>query len=131
LVVTVVDSSFETGRGTLNRATAQRLALIASQLSSRRNLTIAVEGFTDERGNGAEQRTITQRRAQEVRAALVLNGLAPEAVEAAGLGGTHPIMSNATAGGREQNRRVEIVISSPSIGTMALWDRTYSLTSRH
>jgi outer membrane protein OmpA-like peptidoglycan-associated protein len=131
LVITVSDSSFETGHGTLRPEVSDRLARLASLLSSRRDLTIAVEGFTDDHGSVAEQRTVSQRRAQEVRAALVLHGLPPEAVDAAGMGGEHPVMSNATNGGREQNRRVEIVISSPSIGNMALWDRPYALGSQH
>jgi outer membrane protein OmpA-like peptidoglycan-associated protein len=129
LVVTLPDSSFETI--SLRRSASERLALLATMLSSRRDLTVYVEGFTDERGNDGEQREISQRRAQEVRATLVGNGLAAVSIQAVGFGGTRPIVSNATAGGREQNRRVEIVISGPSIGGMALWDRTYPLTSRH
>lgn len=131
LVVTVPDASFEAGGRTLRRNGSERLALIASMLSARHDITIYVEGFTDDRGNDSEQREISERRAREVRAALVGNGLAGVSCQAAGFGRTRPIVSNASAGGREQNRRVEIVISGPSIGGMALWDRTYSLSSRH
>jgi outer membrane protein OmpA-like peptidoglycan-associated protein len=126
LVVTIPDSLFESGRGTLRRPGSERLALVASMLNSRRDLTIYVEGFTDE-----GQREISERRAQEVRATLVGNGLPPITIQASGFGPTRPLVSNATAAGREQNRRVEIVISGPSIGSMPLWDRTYSLSSRH
>lgn len=129
LVLTVADGCFDTGSGALRRAYSERVSLVASMLSSRQDLQIAVEGFTDNRGNDAEQRAVSQRRAQEVRAALVANGLPPGAIEAVGLGATRPIVSNATATGREQNRRVEIVISGPSIGGMALWDRTYPLNA--
>ena len=100
-------------------------------LTSRHDLTIYVEGFTDDRGNEAEQRQISERRAGEVRATLVGNGLTAVSIQAAGFGRTRPLGSNASASGREQNRRVEIVISGPSIGGMALWDRTYPLSSRH
>ena len=131
LVVTLADTYFETGRGALRRPGSERLALVASMLSARPDLTIYVEGFTDDRGNTAEQREISERRAQEVRATLLGNGLPAVSIQAAGFGGTRPIVSNASAGGREQNRRVEIVISGPSIGGMALWDRTYSLSSKH
>jgi outer membrane protein OmpA-like peptidoglycan-associated protein len=130
LVVTLPDASFEAS-GTVRRNASERLALVASMLSARPDLTVYVEGFTDDRGSDAEQRAISERRAREVRATLVGNGLPAVAVLAAGLGGTRPVVSNASASGREQNRRVEIVISGPSIGGMALWDRTYSLTSRH
>jgi len=130
LVATLPDASFEIG-GTLRRNASERLALVASMLAARPDLTVYVEGFTDDRGSDAEQRGISEHRAREVRATLVGSGLPVVAVLAVGLGGTRPIVSNASASGREQNRRVEVVISGPSIGGMALWDRTYSLTSRH
>jgi outer membrane protein OmpA-like peptidoglycan-associated protein len=131
LVVTVPDASFETGREVLTHAASERLALVGSLLAQRPGLTIHVEGFTDDHGNASEQRDISERRAQQVKAMLVANGLPPASIQSAGLGPARPIASNNAAAGREQNRRVEIVISGPSIGDMALWDRSYSLTSRH
>jgi outer membrane protein OmpA-like peptidoglycan-associated protein len=130
LLVTLPDASFEAG-GALRRNASERLGLVAGMLSTRHDLTISVEGFTDGHGSDIEQRELSERRAREVRAALVGNGITPVSVQAAGFGGTRPLVSNSNAGGREQNRRVEIVISGPSIGGMALWDRTYSLSSRH
>lgn len=130
LMVVLPDSSFDAGF-TLRRNASERLALVAGMLSRRPDLTVYVEGFTDDHGSDAEQRETSERRAREVRATLVGNGLPAVSVLAAGLGGTRPIVSNASASGREQNRRVEIVISGPSIGGMALWDRTYPLASRH
>jgi outer membrane protein OmpA-like peptidoglycan-associated protein len=130
LVVTLPDVCFESG-ATLRRNSSERLGLIASMLARRGDLTVYVEGFTDDRGSDREQREVSERRAREVRATLVGNGVAPISVQAVGFGGTRPLVSNASAGGREQNRRVEIVISGPGIGGMALWDRTYSLSSRH
>lgn len=130
LVVTLPDASFEAG-GTLRRNASERLALVASMLSARRDLTVYVEGFTDDRGSDVERREISDRRAREVRATLAGNGIAAASIQATGFGAARPLVSNASAGGREQNRRVEIVISGPSIGGMALWDRTYSLSSRH
>ncbi len=129
LVVTLPDSCFESG-ASLRRNSSERLGLIASMLVRRGDLTVYVEGFTDDRGSDREQREVSDRRAREVRATLVGNGLAPISVQAVGFGGTRPLVSNASASGREQNRRVEIVISGPGIGGMALWDRTYSLSSR-
>jgi outer membrane protein OmpA-like peptidoglycan-associated protein len=130
LVVTLPDASFEASF-TLRRNASERLALVAGMLSRRPDLTVYVEGFTDDRGSDAEQRDISERRAREVRATLVGNGLPAGSVLAAGLGGARPIVSNASASGREQNRRIEIVISGPSIGGMALWDRTYPLAAKH
>lgn len=128
LLVTLSDSFFQPGQPTLRRPAAERMASLAAVLATHRDLTISVEGFTDDRGSESELRQVSQRRAQEVRATLVGNGVAPGYIQAAGYGRARPIVSNATAEGREQNRRVEIVISGPSIGGLALWDRTYSLT---
>ena len=127
LVVTIGDGCFESGNANLRRAYAERLALIAAALSGRPDLQISIEGFTDDHGSEAERQAISERRAQAVRAALVANGFEPAYVRVMAFGGARPIVSNATASGREQNRRVEIVISGPSIGGMALWDRTYPL----
>jgi hypothetical protein len=52
-------------------------------------------------------------------------------IRAVGLGKERPLTSNATAAGREENRRVEIVVAGPSIGQMPLWDRGYTLSSKH
>jgi flagellar motor protein MotB len=60
---------------------------------------------------------------------LVARGLAANRCTARGLGDSRPLVSNSSAAGREQNRRVEIVISGDAIGTLPFWDRTYSLTS--
>jgi len=65
-----------------------------------------------------------------VRRMLVGRGLPPTAVIARGLGNTHPLVSNASPGGRIQNRRVEIVISGDPIGNMPFWDRSYTLSLR-
>ena len=70
---------------------------------------------------------LSVRRAQLVREQLVSSGLQPNSVTAIGIGKDRPIASNATTMGREQNRRVEIVISGDPIGNMALWDRAYSI----
>lgn len=117
LLVTVPDSMVE------RSGLAQRLTRIAGILSSHPGLRLSVEGYTDDRGSDAE----AQKHAQTVRELLVSAGLSSDAVTAAGLGKDRPIASNATLPGREQNRRVEIVISGQLIGDMALWDRAYSL----
>jgi outer membrane protein OmpA-like peptidoglycan-associated protein len=65
-----------------------------------------------------------------VREALVRFGVPAPWVTARGLGSTRPIAGNNSSSGREQNRRVEIVISGDPIGAMAYWDRTYPLLHR-
>jgi outer membrane protein OmpA-like peptidoglycan-associated protein len=117
LLVTVPDSMVE--RSLL----AGRASRIASIVSSCPGLGVHVEGYTDTRGSDAE----AEKDAQTVRELLVASGLPADSVTAAGFGEARPITSNATPAGREQNRRVEIVIAGPAIGDMALWDRAYSL----
>ncbi len=125
LVVTVTDSLFESeSSDTLRPGATERLMRTASILKGRSDLVVRIGGYTDDREHG---RDISQRRAEAVRMTLIRYGAAPGSVVAAGYGAARPLESNATAAGREQNRRVEIEIAGPSIGEMALWDRTYSL----
>jgi outer membrane protein OmpA-like peptidoglycan-associated protein len=77
-----------------------------------------------------DDRAISQGRAQVVRDILVSNGVPTGATTAAGYGKERPIASNESASGRDQNRRVEIVIVGQAIGEQALWDRTYPLNPR-
>jgi outer membrane protein OmpA-like peptidoglycan-associated protein len=123
LVVTVADSMFESGNDTLRSDADQRLRNVVAVVSSHPGLSIRVEGYADLEG-------LSQARAESVRAALIARGSSPDAIVAVGFGNARPIASNATAAGREQNRRVEVVISGPSIGNKALWDRPYSLRSQ-
>ena len=117
LVITIPDSMVE------RAGLSDRLSRIASMVSSHPGLALHVEAFTDDRANDAE----SQRYAQMVRDQLVASGMTADSVTAAGLGNARPLASNATAAGREQNRRVEVTIAGPAIGDTALWDRAYSL----
>ena len=123
LVVTVTDSMFESGNDTLRADAGQRLRNLAAVVASNPGLNLRVEGYADVEG-------LSEARAQSVRAALIARGARPDSIVAAGYGNARPIASNATAAGREQNRRVEVVISGASIGNKALWDRPYSLRSQ-
>jgi len=116
LLVTVSDAQ-------IDRGLADRFQRIATFLAAHPGLTLRVEGYTDDRGTDSE----CERRAQVVREQLLANGLPPDSVTAIGIGRDRPIASNATPMGREQNRRVEIVISGAAIGNMALWDRAYTI----
>ncbi len=127
VIITVADVSFEPERNGLRPAGSAQLARIAAVLARYPGLTVNVEGYTDDRGSDREDQIVSEQHAQAVRQALVGNGVAPQAVIAIGYGKSRPVVSNATTGGREENRRVEIVVSGPSIGQRALWDRTYSL----
>jgi outer membrane protein OmpA-like peptidoglycan-associated protein len=120
LVVTVTDGGFN-GEALRPTASAQ-VTRVAAILGSHPGLSIRVEGYSD-RSVG-----LSQRRAEMVRATLLNNGLQSTAVSAVGLGDSRPLASKDTPQGREQNSRVEIVISGDPIGTLPFWDHTYSLT---
>jgi outer membrane protein OmpA-like peptidoglycan-associated protein len=89
-------------------------------------LAVEVDGYTDLAGG--ERESIAAERAGEVRAELVRAGFSGGTVTARGMGASHPIGSNSSAAGREQNRRVEIVISGSAIGNLPLWDKSYTLS---
>jgi outer membrane protein OmpA-like peptidoglycan-associated protein len=120
LVVTVAENGFN--GETLRPTASAQVTRIAAILDSHPGLNIRVEGYSD-RSVG-----LSQRRAELVRATLLNNGLPPTAVSATGLGDSNPLASRNTPQGREENSRVEIVISGDPIGTRPFWDHTYSLT---
>jgi len=122
LVVTIPDADFS---GELLRtANSQQVAHVAAVVARWPGLNIAVEGHCSSAGEEA----LARRRAEEVRASLTDNGVAASAVSSQGFGNSRPLTSNATAQGRAENSRVEIVISGSSLGTVPFWDRTYSLS---
>jgi flagellar motor protein MotB len=124
LVATVSDASFS-GPDVRSPATSQ-IGRVAAILAPYPGLRVAVEGYSD----SSTTQSQSWKRAESVRQALVGHGLAVDRVTERGLGDSRPLVSNSTATGREQNRRVEIVISGDPIGTLPFWDRTYSLTQK-
>jgi outer membrane protein OmpA-like peptidoglycan-associated protein len=124
LVVTVTNAMFEPGSNDLRPDASLRLANVAALLSAHPALGVRVEGFAD-------TQAISQDHAQAVRSALIARGARPDSVAAIGYGDSRPIVSNATAADREQNRRVEVVIYGNTIGNRALWDRPYPLGDEH
>jgi outer membrane protein OmpA-like peptidoglycan-associated protein len=75
-----------------------------------------VEGHTDSIGSDEYNMKLSQRRADAVRDYLTSNGIPQTNVQAIGLGKDGPVASNDTAAGRQQNRRVEMVVSGDVIG---------------
>jgi len=80
-------------------------------------LNLAVEGYTDNVGTDAFNQALSEQRANTVRDYLVQQGLDRNSVSARGFGPTIPVASNDTPKGRQQNRRVEIIVSGEVIGT--------------
>lgn len=103
----------------------ERMSRIAQEIRSYPGVRISVEGYTDRTGQDAS--TIAQGYADSVRNALLRAGLSANQIQSRGLAGARQVASNATEAGREQNRRVEIVITGDAIGSAPVWDRSYSL----
>jgi flagellar motor protein MotB len=124
LVVTLSEASFN-GPGLRGTAPSQ-LARVAAIVAAHRGLRADIEGHTD----SATVETLSSKRADAVRGVLLAKGLPGSAVSARGFGSARPLYSNTSATGREENRRVEIVISGDPIGDIPFWDRTYNLSKR-
>lgn len=114
LVVVVPDSMLETSPLNPAPTAARRLAQLAALITTYPGASVRVEGYSDDRGTDLECRSISLGRAQVVRDILVTNGVPASAAIATGYGKDRPVASNESAAGRDQNRRVEIVIAGLS-----------------
>ena len=118
-----VKSSF-TGAA-LRPSAIDQIAKIGAIVASHPGLRVEVEGHMDAAGSEA----LSAQRADAVREILIRRGVSANAVMSRGLGNSRPISSSATPSGREENQRVEIILSGEAIGSMPFWDRTYPLKS--
>lgn len=114
LVVTLGDVLFDVNRSTLQAEGLRRVDQLAAVLKEFPQRNALVEGFTDSTGSDGYNQTLSGQRADAVRTALMRQGIGSERVSARGYGETSPVGSNATADGRQLNRRVEIVLSDDS-----------------
>jgi len=120
LVVNVSDVLFDFDSANLKPGAREKIAHVASILKSHSDLKIQVEGHTDSVGSDGYNVRLSERRAESVRAGMLQQGVNRDVVGTAGFGESKPVATNGTAEGRQQNRRVEIVVSGESIGTTAL-----------
>ncbi|HET6564609.1 MAG TPA: OmpA family protein [Xanthomonadales bacterium] len=111
LVLTLGDVLFDTDRATLKPGAEMTLDRLAAFLNDHPDRELLIEGHTDSRGSDYYNLELSERRAGAVRLALVDRGISPARLEALGLGESYPVATNDTVAGRQQNRRVEIVIS--------------------
>jgi outer membrane protein OmpA-like peptidoglycan-associated protein len=117
LQVNMGDVLFDTGKYNLRMPAQLGLAKLSGIVLSHPGLKLAIEGYTDTTGSAAFNQTLSEQRANAVRDYLVQQGLDPASVTAQGFGPANPVASNDTPQGRQQNRRVEIIISGEVIGT--------------
>ena len=117
LVVNMSDVLFDTGKNTLRPLAREKLAKISGILLAYPGLALGIEGNTDSVGGDDYNQGLSERRAEAVRSYLAQQGVPEPSMTAKGLGKTQPVSSNSTAEGRQQNRRVELIVSGEVIGT--------------
>ena len=116
LIVNLSDVLFDVDKATLRAGTREKLARLAGILSAHPDLKIEIEGHTDSTGSDDYNQGLSERRAQSVRGYLMDQRMGQAIVAAAGFGESRPVATNGTAAGRQQNRRVELVVTGESIG---------------
>jgi len=117
LVVNLSDVLFDTGKYTLRPLAREKLAKISGIVLAYPDLRLAIEGNTDSVGGDAMNQTLSEQRADAVRDYLAQQNIAMTSMTAQGFGKTQPVATNDTAEGRQENRRVEMVVSGDVIGT--------------
>ena len=110
LELTLGDVLFEVNQASLKPGAMRNLYQLAEFLKQHPTRQVAIEGHTDSTGSEAANLDLSRRRAEAVRDFLIINGVSPERITAHGHGEMYPIASNNTAAGRQQNRRVEVVV---------------------
>jgi outer membrane protein OmpA-like peptidoglycan-associated protein len=115
IVVTIGDLLFETGKATLSTQANASIAKLSQFLLNHPTRNLSIEGHTDNVGSDDYNDALSQRRAEAVKHALVEKGVGTERIVTKGLGKRFPIASNATAQGRQLNRRVEVVVLNEGV----------------
>ena len=116
LIVNMPDVLFDTGKADLKTSARERLAKVAGILIAYPDIHVEIDGYTDSTGSLEFNERLSQQRAESVRSYLGGQGVNSSTITTQGFGPSNPIASNETASGRQQNRRVELVVSGSSIG---------------
>jgi len=116
LIVSMSDVLFDTGKYSLKPGAREKLAKVAGILLAYPGLNIEVGGYTDNVGGDDMNQKLSENRAGSVRDYLVQQGVLTDSVSARGFGNTLPVASNDNSSGRQQNRRVELLVSGEAIG---------------
>jgi outer membrane protein OmpA-like peptidoglycan-associated protein len=119
LIANMSDVLFRSGSVELLPAARERLAKVSGIVLAYPSLHVSIEGHTDSIGSDEYNQDLSERRAQSVREYFVRGGIPAGTVDARGFGKAEPVASNETSEGRQQNRRVELVLSGDAIGNAA------------
>jgi outer membrane protein OmpA-like peptidoglycan-associated protein len=114
LVMTLESTFFDYNSSALKPGAMNKLSPLITFLREHPERNVTIEGYTDSLGSESYNLDLSQRRAETVRDFLIKNGVSPAQVTARGYGENFPVASNNTEAGRQQNRRVEIIVSHGS-----------------
>lgn len=117
LVLTLGDVLFASGRADLKAGTISHLDQLVAFLGKYPSRTVMIEGHTDNVGREYYNQGLSQRRADSVRSYIVRQGVDAARITTMGAGESTPVAGNETESGRQQNRRVEIIISNPALAS--------------
>lgn len=115
IVLTIGDVLFATDKSDLNVSARASMDKIATFLNEKENRNLLVEGHTDSVGSADYNQGLSEKRAASVKEALVKRGVASERIVTIGYGKRYPVVSNETAPGRQQNRRVDVIILNEGV----------------
>jgi outer membrane protein OmpA-like peptidoglycan-associated protein len=118
LVLTLGDVLFVSGRSELRAGSSEHLNKLVSFLNRYPERNAVIEGYTDSIGTEGYNQGLSERRAESVRSYLVAQGIASARLDATGKGESNPVADNASSEGRQQNRRVEVIISNPAVARL-------------
>jgi outer membrane protein OmpA-like peptidoglycan-associated protein len=110
LVLTLGDVLFDTGKARLNPGSARKLDQLAQFLADHSDRRVQIDGFTDSVGTDSYNQDLSQQRADAVKSALITRGIDSSRIGTQGYGKGFPVANNVDSGGRQLNRRVEVVI---------------------
>lgn len=113
LVVTLSGVLFDTGGSTLSPDAKKRLDVVAHALKDNPTRAVTISGYTDNKGRSETNRTLSQKRADSVKAYLEKQGVPASRLYSEGKGDNNPVASNDSEEGRADNRRVEITMHPP------------------
>jgi outer membrane protein OmpA-like peptidoglycan-associated protein len=119
LVLTLGDVLFDTGRAELNPGAARKLDQLSEFLMQHPERRVQIDGFTDSVGSDSYNQDLSQRRADSVKSALISRGVDASRIGTQGYGKSFPVANNVDSGGRQLNRRVEVVIGGENGGSIA------------
>lgn len=111
MVITLGDVLFDTNQAQLRSGGVRSVQKLADFIKQYPQRTVMIEGFTDGIGGNTANQDLSERRADAVRVALEGMGIGGQRITSRGYGESYPVASNDTAAGRQQNRRVEMVVS--------------------